>query len=55
MKISLINSWKEVNKNAMSVKLVMMLFVANMMALSPVFAQEKAENNPDFPRSTAHS
>jgi predicted alpha/beta superfamily hydrolase len=55
MKISLSKSRKEVNKNARRVKLVMMLLVANLMALNTVFAQEKAENDPDFPHSTEQS
>ena len=45
MKISLTESQKEVNKNTRGVKLVMMLFVANLMALNPVFAQENNVNN----------
>jgi hypothetical protein len=49
MKISITESRKEVNKNTGGVKLVMMLLVANLMALNPVFAQENtAENDPDF-------
>jgi len=55
MEISLTESPKELNKNTMSVKLVMMLFVANLMALNTVLAQEKTENDPDFPRSTEQS
>ena len=45
MKISLTESRKEVNKNTRGVKLVMILFVANLMALNPVFAQESNVNN----------
>jgi len=50
MKISITESRKEVNKNTWGVKLVMMLLVANLMALNTVFAQEKAE-----PHSTEQS
>jgi predicted alpha/beta superfamily hydrolase len=40
MTIFLTESRKEVNKNTGGVKLMMMLFVANLMTLNPVFAQE---------------
>ncbi len=49
MKISLTESWKELNKNTRGVKFTMMLFVANLMTLSTVFAQEKTDNDSDFP------
>lgn len=55
MKISLTPYRKEVRNNTRGVKLVMMLFVANLIALNTVFSQEKAENDPDFPRLTEHS
>lgn len=50
MKISLTDSRKEVNKNTRGVKLVMMLFVVNLIALNPVFAQENKVNN-DTPKA----
>lgn len=55
MKITLPESRKEVYKNTGRIKLVMMLLVVNLMALNPVFAQEKTEKDPDFPRLTEHS
>jgi len=55
MKISITESRKEVHKNIVRVKLVMMLFVVNLMALNTVFAQEKTEKDPDSPRLTEHS
>ncbi len=52
MKISLTEFRKEVG-NTKRIKLL--LFVAYLMTLNTVFAQEKTEKNPDSPRSTAHS
>ena len=34
---------------------MMMLLVANLMMLSPVFAQEKTKKSPDSPHLTEHS
>ena len=55
MKISITECRKDMNKNTRRVTLVMMLLVANLMMLSPVFAQEKTEKSPDSPRLTEHS
>ena len=55
MKISITECQKDMNKNTRRVTLVMMLLVANLMMLSPVFAQEKTEKSPDSPRLTEHS
>lgn len=52
MKISLTKSSKEVSKNTKEVKLVMMLFIANLMMLHTVFTQKKAESDPDEPAVT---
>jgi len=49
MKISLTESQKEVSKNTRCAKFVIMLFVANLIALSTVFAQEKEEKDSDSP------
>ena len=48
MKISITDCRKEVKKNTGGVKLVMMLLLANLMALNPVFSQE-GEVNDDTP------
>ena len=55
MNISLIESLKGAGKTTWELKLVMMLFVTNLMVLTNVLAQEKAENNPDLPHLTEHS
>lgn len=54
MKIPLTESLKEVSKNTSRTKLLLMLFLAYLMTLNTVFAQEKKVENPDSPRSTAH-
>jgi len=48
MNIFLTEPRKEVSKNVRGVKLMMMLIVANLMALNPVIAQ--GNQDPDFPR-----
>ncbi|MEO9871796.1 alpha/beta hydrolase-fold protein [Ekhidna sp.] len=52
MNISLTEPLKEVIKNARGVKLMMMLLVANLIALNTNFAQEKTESDLDEPAVT---
>lgn len=47
-------SSKELGKNTRRVKLVIMLYVTNFIALNMLFAQEKAENHADFSHLTEH-
>ncbi|MEP1032507.1 alpha/beta hydrolase-fold protein [Ekhidna sp.] len=55
MNSSLTERREEVGNNNSGVKILMMLLVANMMALNTVFAQAKAANDLDSPHSTARS
>ncbi len=55
MKLSLIESLKDMSKNAKRVKLMMMLFAMNFILLNTVFAQEKEANDSDIRGSTQHN